>query len=357
MNSKKLHTEKTRIKDVAVCANVSVGTVDRVIHNRSEVSEKTRSRVMKIVKELNYQPDVLASALASKKKIRLATLIPESNNDSKFWLAPVKGFSRAMREFDHFDFGIDQYLFNQHDKKSFERSCASILMNKPDAVIVAPVFEAAAGSFCEQLYKAGIPWVFINSNLEGCQPLGFIGQDSFQSGRVAARLLTYGINPEFPLFIFNFLKEKSNYNHIVNREKGFRSYFITNKQFEKQINIQTITNSDNENIEKLFYQAMDKVNNRAGIFVTNSKVYKIAKLVDTLPNRNIRLIGYDLLDENREWLQKGIIDFLISQKPEEQGYKAVVSLMNHLVYKREVEFKQPIPIDIITKENIEYYNN
>ena len=60
-------TEKIRIKDVAELAGVSVGTVDRVLHNRPNVSAKARERVEKALKEQNYQPNAYASALAYNK--------------------------------------------------------------------------------------------------------------------------------------------------------------------------------------------------------------------------------------------------------------------------------------------------
>ena len=47
--------ERIRIKDIARLANVSVGTVDRVLHGRSGVSEASRKRVEEILKQLDYQ--------------------------------------------------------------------------------------------------------------------------------------------------------------------------------------------------------------------------------------------------------------------------------------------------------------
>ncbi|MFW5657196.1 MAG: LacI family DNA-binding transcriptional regulator, partial [Bacteroidota bacterium] len=70
------NTKKIRIKDIAQLAGVSIGTVDRVIHNRGEVSEKTREKILNIVKEMNFEPDILASTLASKKTFRFAVLFP-----------------------------------------------------------------------------------------------------------------------------------------------------------------------------------------------------------------------------------------------------------------------------------------
>ena len=67
--------DKIRIKDIARLANVSTGTVDRVLHNRGEVSDKSRAKVEKVLKEINYQPNIYASALASKKKIHVCYII------------------------------------------------------------------------------------------------------------------------------------------------------------------------------------------------------------------------------------------------------------------------------------------
>ena len=68
--------ERVRIKDIAKMADVSVGTVDRVIHGRSGVSESSRKRVEEILKQLDYQPNMYASALASNKKYAFACLLP-----------------------------------------------------------------------------------------------------------------------------------------------------------------------------------------------------------------------------------------------------------------------------------------
>ena len=48
------------VKQIAELANVSRGTVDRVLNNRSGVSEATRQKVLKIAKELHYEPNFLS---------------------------------------------------------------------------------------------------------------------------------------------------------------------------------------------------------------------------------------------------------------------------------------------------------
>ena len=56
--------ERIRIKDIALKAGVSVGTVDRVLHKRPNVSAKAREKVEKVLKEQNYDPNIYASTLS-----------------------------------------------------------------------------------------------------------------------------------------------------------------------------------------------------------------------------------------------------------------------------------------------------
>ena len=69
--------EKIRIKDIAERAGVSVGTVDRVLHNRPNVSKPAREKVEAALKDMNYQPNVYASALAYNKSYVFYMLLPQ----------------------------------------------------------------------------------------------------------------------------------------------------------------------------------------------------------------------------------------------------------------------------------------
>ena len=69
------------------------------------------------------------------------------------------------------------------------------------------------------------------------------------------------------------------------------------------------------------------------------------------------LVGYDFLTESIAQLKRGTIDFLICQKPQEQGYKGIMALYQSVVLNADVEATHFMPIDIITKENYKSYSN
>ena len=95
---------KVRIKDIAEIANVSIGTVDRVIHNRGEVSPATREKIRKLLDEYNYKPDMIASSLALKREIRLAVVMPGPVNDHAFWELPQRALIVPWTNFQDISF-------------------------------------------------------------------------------------------------------------------------------------------------------------------------------------------------------------------------------------------------------------
>ena len=104
----KTEPDRIRIKDIAKMAGVSVGTVDRVLHGRTGVSESSKKKVEEILKQLNYQPNMYASALASNKKYHFVCLLPQhSTND--YWTDVIKGLENAVKSFS--DFHITFLLF------------------------------------------------------------------------------------------------------------------------------------------------------------------------------------------------------------------------------------------------------
>jgi LacI family transcriptional regulator len=58
---------------------------------------------------------------------------------------------------------------------------------------------------------------------------------------------------------------------------------------------------------------------------------------------------------NLHFLNKGAISFLINQNPKGQGYWGIYQLTDHLVFKKEVPIIKYLPLDIVTKENMNYY--
>jgi LacI family transcriptional regulator len=343
------------IKEIARRANVSIGTVDRVIHNRRGVSEETKKRVKDIINEINYQPNLLAQRLASRKTLRLATLIPMGSRETSFWNAPLQGIDQAIAEVYHFGVIVEKYFYDQNSISSFVDQTKLILKSRPDGLLLAPSFIEESVAFTTQCTRLKIPYVLIDSDLPNKESLTYIGPNLYHSGYLGAHLVSYLIKESDKVLIVNISKEIDKYHHLLKKEEGFRAYFDIKNRAGSVVKVD-INQTDFPSIEQYLNYEFKKTDDIKVVFVTNSRVSGVAHYLEKT-EKDVILIGYDYLEENLDYLKKGIIDFLICQKPMEQAYKGVMALYQYLAFATPVEKIHFMPIDIITRENYSFYKN
>jgi LacI family transcriptional regulator len=346
---------KARIKDIAKLAGVSIGTVDRVIHNRGEVAENTRIKVQRILKETNYTPNVMAQVLKLKKRYHLASLLPEPTKINSYWEKHTLGMKRALFELDPFPITLTEVKFDIQSEEDFQEKTKEVLHLKPDGVLLAPIFKSESIAFCKKLFKADIPFVFIDGFIENTDFLAYIGENIFQSGRVAGQLIDLITGKNEDILVVNIARNIQNVHHLNNRTLGFLSYFeksALNKG--RKINI-SISEPNRETIKTEMDRTFSKYPGIRSIFITGSKSYLLASYLKERKAVNINLIGYDLLDENVMCLKSGIIKFLIGQRPEEQTYKGIKKLFEFLYLHKAPDRIEYLPVDIATSENVDFF--
>lgn len=345
------------VKEIARRAKVSIGTVDRVIHNRIGVSEKTKEKVLKIIAELDYQPNLMASRLASGKQIRIATLLPTISQETSFWEAAYQGIKKAEAEISRFGISIHPFYFDQKIPEDFQKQVKAILRLKPSGVMLATSSAENTIQLTSKCRKQNIPFVLIDSNLEDQGSLSYIGPELFQSGYLAAQLTSYLIPDSGKILMIHISKELHQHHHLLKKESGFRDYFQKHQRKNPVIKAD-IRKTDRTSIYRALDETLEKEKDIRLIFVTNSRVTTVADyFAEKKLKKKIVIIGYDYTRENIKHLEEGHIDFLICQKSMEQAYKAVMLLYQHLAFSLSCEKVYHMPIDIITRENKMFYTN
>lgn len=343
------------VKEIARKANVSIATVDRVLHNRSGVSEETKKKITDIIKKYNYQPNILARRLASRKVLKFAILIPAVSKETDYWQAPLDGIEQAENEISPFGITIEKYFFDLNDKETFINQSKKILKKPVDAILIAPTFVADTKPFTEECEKRKIPYVFINSDVPDQNSLCYIGPELFASGYTAGHLVNYIIKEGEKALLLNIAKSPDSIYHLEQKEDGFRSFF---DEEGKKIQIEKleIRKTDYNSIKKELDTIL-RDNKITVVFVTNSRVFYVARYLEEKDIKNVALVGYDFIEKNLNYLDQKVIDFLICQKPKAQGYRGIMTLYNKLVRNEEIPKTHYMSIDIITKENYKFYKN
>lgn len=347
------YSKPVSVKDVAKMANVSLASVDRVIHNRSGVSAKTREKVLKAIKKLNYKPNFLASNLSKKKTFVFGVLLPRVSTRSSYWDLPLIGIKKAQKELDQYAIEVETFLYDQEDKKEIRAQILKIINSNIDGLVLTPKFADDTEILLQDCIYKQRPYVLIDSNIQEKESLCSIEQPLYESGQLAAQLFCFGFQ-QGKILIVHFKDAMDSEKIIDTKVKGVVDFL---KEMNSGVSIEklVITEFNEEHIKEIVDKALLEHPEVKGVFIPNSKTGLIARYFNNRQGNNISLIGYDHLNENCDYIEKGVIDFLICQKPEWQGYKAIYKLFKHLVLKKNVAQKVIVPLDIITKKNYKYY--
>lgn len=340
------------IKDIAKELGLSHGTVDRVIHKRGGVSEKTQLRIQKFLDEIDFKPNVLARSLKGSRLYKLNVLLP-SYEDDAYWAKAVFGVEQARAEFKDFSLNVEVMAYQVDSPDEFEEMAAQVIESRPDGVLIAPLFYRESAKFMQECRLENIPVLSFNTLVEKDSEIGFIGQDLWQSGRLAAELSQMRQKDnESGFLILHIEEDPGNAVHISEKEKGFRDFFENMQSDNNGPLVEMMKLSGTEDVELLKKRLKQKV---SGVFVTTSKVYRVASLLEELDLAHIPLVGYDLIDKNITYLKRGTIDFLINQNPVHQAKLGVKLLFEFILFNKPLPDRKLLPLDIITTQNHESY--
>ncbi|GAY27606.1 substrate-binding domain-containing protein [Prevotella sp. MGM1] len=347
--------DKIRIKDVAELAGVSVGTVDRVIHNRPNVSKTAREKVEKALKEMDYHPNMYASALAYNKKYNFDFIIPKHESEA-YWEEIEEGAMSACEHRRDFNINMKMMYYNRFDKNTFVQVTEQCLKDQPDGVIIVPTTLDVMREFTDILHDQDIPFILLDSYMPDLKPLSFYGQDSFFSGYFAGRMLMLLAAKENEIML---MKQMKNGNvaskQQENRETGFRHYMRDHFPEVKITEVNLPLNEEREQYDDIldtFFKEHPHVHH---CITFNSKAHLVGEFLQKSNRRNVQIMGYDMVNKNAECVKQGSISFLIAQHAYMQGFSCIETLFEAIVLKKEVTPINYMPIEILTKENVDFY--
>ena len=141
------------MSDVAKAAGVSTMTVSRALKKDSNISEKTREKVLKVIREMNYVPDMMAGGLSSKKSGFIAALLPSLNN--LHFAQTIQSLTEKLEEV-----GLQILIGHTNYSASKEEELIEAMLRRRPEVIVL-FFDGHTKRTYELLKNASIPVIEI----------------------------------------------------------------------------------------------------------------------------------------------------------------------------------------------------
>lgn len=326
------------IKDVARLSGVSIGTVDRVLHNRGRVSRESQESVLKAVKELDYHPSQIARALVSRKNpITLGITYPMVDQD--FWLEAKTGIDYACSKLEKLGIRLLVDSFPTYSIKDQIASIDKLLQANVDGIILTAVDD----SFSEKIDKhipENIPYATVINDTVGSRRIFFLGPDDFALGRLMAKLVHFYIPSNCNVAI---LAPNASFTGTQQRISGFLSKV---NQDSLDIHIQRVFPVESDDSEEIIYQNMQDAvktclknhSNLNAIYVTNGLIEQAAAALESSGRAgDILMFGHEYTANMKYYIENDIITASLYQKPASEWYQAICMLCEHLTGEREIE--------------------
>lgn len=345
------------LKDVAREAGVSIGTVDRIIHKRGRYSPDTARKVKQAMDQLGYKPNFHGRGLKNQSSGgSFAALIPKPEQDSAYWSLILEGIHKAGSLLASYGCRVEVLHYDRYRTGDFRVKLNQLQAGSHKGLLIAAVDQEEAAPLLNSLK---VPFGLIDTDIAECREkrISFLGEDSRQSGQLAARMLSLLLKDKPCPRIW--IVQPPGGDHLGQRVKGFHSYL---EEHDLSPDIHVIGESSDS--EEDFHRTMDRALKEQGtlpngIFVANALVYLGASWLQNkgVSPEQTALVGYDLIPGKEEYIEKGIIDFILTQKPREQGFLGMKLLYQKVILKEQVPGDWTAPISIVTKENLQSFTD
>ena len=316
-------------KEIAKELGVSRATIDRVIHGRGGISEKTTSIVKERLKEVGYSADVIGRTL-SKRDSRVVYALTFMENF--FAEDVIAGFKVARDEF--LQYGLEMKFLRSHldtdlQKKQIEQAieenAAGILLgsNEPDEV----------KDLIDKCISLSIPVITFNNDVPSSKRLCYVGGDYIEAGVLAGEIMgkLAPTGTVAHMYVIPHKHESPRFWQTL-RLDGFLKTVASNPDF-------TVVRSVLDSPEyRAAYNGMkcllEEHENLSGMVVQISSDEQAIGIFDVMKNfsqKHIPVVTFDLTGVISQYLRDGYIDVCICQDPFSQGYCSAKLMLRYLL--------------------------
>lgn len=334
------------IKEIAQAAGVSIGTVDRVLHNRSGVNAVTARLVREVAEKLKYSPNTAAKALRLQQKpLRVGVMLNESAYNV-FAAKVLEGVQSAYTELRQMGLDLLPFYMSSHalDEQLdlLERAEKASL----DGLIIRPVNHPKVADKISALVEKGVRVLSCVSDIQSSGRFCFVGTDEYLEGRKTASLLSKLVRGRIHFAVITgSLNMLNHYNKVL----GVQDYFSEKFPDTEHLGILDVERNVETAISLL--KALQKTKPLNALLIQSMDRRRIEKICQSLDQREMVVCAFGEAGEMQALVQSGVLSFALDENPFLQGETAMKTLFEALFHKQipkdeHVRIPTPIIVDV-----------
>lgn len=280
---------KITIVDVAKKANVSVATVSRVMNGNYPVKAETKKRVLEVVEELNYIPNMQARELTQQKSATIGVVVPSINN--MFFPEVINGIESSLKLNS-----LSLILACSNNDNEEEKLCVNNLLsrNVSGIIVIDPNTDNVKSNFYNNISKQ-TPIVFVNGHSVSTNISSVINDEAMG----ASMALNYLLENNHKDILF--VRGKDSYSYDV-KEKVYKETMNDLNCFNPKNIINIGNGNSGETVDNTINIFLDilKTSSATAVFACNDLmavgVLNACKKLNLDVPKDLSIIGYDNID-------------------------------------------------------------
>jgi len=336
------------IREIAVSLGLSIGTVDRALHDRPGINEETRRRVLQRARALGYRPNRAARFLVSPKQLRIGVNLPREI--ASFFDLVREGILEAVHsvETSHVQLVHRSYPGLGDGEKealaeALEDDLHGLIMVPGQPVTLAPLLRKAA--------KRGFPVVCVNTDAPEVEHLATVCVDALTTGSLVAELMGRFLTGRGRVMVVTGQLDTIDHARKV---AGFRR---TLSHMWPGLEIAAVVEAHDhepEAYEKTL-EVLTANPDITGVYVSTVNSIPVLKAIEDVGLAGPTVITSDLFTALAPFIESGRVVATMYQRPSVQGQLALRALHGFLVDKVRPQPVTRLAPHIVMQSNLKHF--
>lgn len=313
------------IREIADALGVSIGTVDRALHDRAGISPETRAKVLDIAKTLGYRPNLAARFLSSRKEVRVAVALPREI--ASFWDLVRGGLDDAARPLERTGVRIFHHSYSrlgEGEKEALEECMEEDI----HGLVIAPGEPEKLKPLLHRAHARGIPVVCVNTDAPGTARLTTVSVDPVTNGSLVGELMGRFLRGHGPAVLVTGLLT------TIDHAKKLEGFRRTVAELWPRLEIAGVVEAHDDEAEA-YHKCRAVLAARpdvAGVYVSTANSLPVLRAIeDEGLTGEVTVITTDLFPALSPFIESGRVTATIHQRPWTQGRMALQALCAFLI--------------------------
>ena len=337
------------IREIAESLGISIGTVDRALHDRPGINGETRSRILERAKALGYRPNLAARFLSSQKQLRIGVNLPREI--ASFFDLVRDGIGDAVRSVETSDVRVIHRSYPELGKGEKE-ALAEALADDLHGIILVPGRPETLAPLLRKAAERRVPVVCVNTDAPQVEHLVTVCVDSLTTGSLVGELMGRFLQRRTSVLVVT--GQLSTIDH--SQKVGGFGRALSEMWPELRIAAVLEAHDHEQEAYEKSMKVLASTPEIGGVYVSTANSIPVMRAVEDAGLTGIvTVITSDLFPALAPLIESGKVAATVYQRPSVQGQLAFQAL-----YKFLVEGVRPPPVirlapHIVMKSNLKYF--